>query len=173
MPSVEETLRELDRWYNETPGGGDRPTLLSKLAVLELCGWLEWRIDALIFATGTLVGLDEEWVNRNVVATNFGFGYTEHLRRMLCRIVGESAVVHAESTFEANNPGRLEQLRTALSALWRSRGVLAHTHVAGAGRQVTVYAPSWSINQHRIIARHVDLYEQNLGTAFSRSIALR
>ena len=38
MTQIEDTLKELDRWFNELPGASDRPKLLSKLATLELCG---------------------------------------------------------------------------------------------------------------------------------------
>lgn len=173
MPDIQDTLRELDRWYNELPGGSDRPTLLSKLAILELCGWLEVRFDLLVHAASSLVGLTRDWVEVEIVERNFGFQYSDHLRKMLCRLVGESAVQLIEFTFECNHPGKLEQMKAILGMLWKNRGLLAHTHSAApVVQQVTINAPSWTINQQRILARSIDLYEESLRKAFSRTIAI-
>jgi hypothetical protein len=172
MPSVEETLRELDGWYNELPGGTERPTYLSKLALLELCGWLEWRFDDLVHTASAAVGVDKDWVEKEVVQATHGFTYNDHLRKMLCRVVGEFALQHVETLFETDNPGKLEQLKGALTILKNSRGVLAHTHSASpVARQQVVNAPSWSINQQRILAKSIDLYESCLSKAFTRTIA--
>jgi hypothetical protein len=92
---------------------------------------------------------------------------------MLCRLVGESAMLHAESTFEADNPGKLEQFRGALTTLWKSRGVLAHTH-SGAlvNKQEKINAPSWSVNQHRVLSKMIDQFETSLQKSFTCSIAV-
>lgn len=107
MADIDDTLRELDRWYNELPGGSNRPILLSKLATLELCGWLEFRFDSLVHVASARVGLTREWVEAEVVSSTHGFQYSDHLRKMLCRVVGESAVLHVEDIFETEHPGSL------------------------------------------------------------------
>ena len=38
---VAATLQTIDVWFKEPATSNDRPILLSKLAILELCGWLE------------------------------------------------------------------------------------------------------------------------------------
>jgi|MudIll2142460700_1097286.scaffolds.fasta_scaffold406414_1 hypothetical protein len=173
MAEIEDTLKELDRWYNELPGGTDRPKLLAKLAILELCGWLEYRLDSLIFVVGDTVGIERAWVEGNVVKENHGFTYQDHLRRMLAKLVGESAMVHLEQTIEQFNPGMLEQLKGALTTLWKSRGVLAHTH-SGAlvVKQQSFNAPSWAINQQRILSKMIGQFEASLAVAFRRTIAV-
>jgi hypothetical protein len=170
VADIQDTLRELDSWFNELPGGTDRPRMLSKLAMLELCGWLEHRLDALVHRAGATVGLEEAWVQQNVVQANFGFTYQDHLRRMLCRLVGEFAVNHLELTFEASHPGVLDQLKGALTTLWTSRGILAHTHSAVA-RQQTINAPSWAISQQRVVAKMIGQMEACITGAFDRTIA--
>jgi hypothetical protein len=172
MTDIVDTLRELDCWYNELPGGSTRPTLLSKLAILELCGWLEVRFDLLVHAASSRVGLTREWVENEVVSRTYGFQYSDHLRKMLCRLVGESAVLYVELTFEADHPGKLEQMKAVLGMLWRSRGLLAHTHFAApVVQQTTINAPSWTIDQQRMLAKSIDLYEASLLKAFSRTIS--
>lgn len=172
MAEIEDTLRELDRWYNELPGGTDRPRFLAKLAVLELCGWLEHRLDEMVRAAGAEVGLDRAWIDGNVIQGNHGFTYQDHLRRMLVKMIGEFAVSHLEQTFEHAAPGTLDQLKGALTTLWKSRGFLAHTHLAApVQQQQVVNAPSWSINQQRVLGKMLDQYEGTLAVAFRRTIA--
>ncbi|MBI1398236.1 MAG: hypothetical protein GC151_19860 [Betaproteobacteria bacterium] len=172
MAQIEDSLKELDRWYGELPGGTDRPKFLAKLATLELCGWLEHRLDSMVQAAGTLAGLDPEWVVSNVLKDNHGFTYQDHLRKMLSKVVGESGIAHLEFTFEQSSPGKLEQLKGALTTLWKSRGLLAHTHTgAPVVQQQTVNAPSWTINQQRIIGKMLDQLEASVVVAFARTIA--
>lgn len=172
MTQIEDILRDLDRWYNELPGASDRPKLLAKLAILELCGWIEHRIDAIVYAAGTEVGLEQQWIETGVIVSNHGFTYHEHLRRMLGKLIGEFALVHLEEVLEQTSPGTLEQLKGALTTLWKSRGLLAHTHSAAlVVQQQQLNAPSWSINQHRVIAKMLDQFENCLTIAFRRSIA--
>lgn len=172
MAQIEDTLRELDRWYNELPGGTDRPRMLSKLATLELCGWIEDRLDAVVQTVGNKVGLDAAWVEQNVVKDNHGFTYNGHLRKMLVKLVGEFAVDHLEATMEKASPGVLEQLKGALTTLWNSRGVLAHTHSAAPlVKQKSMNAPSWAINQQRVVAKMISQLEGSVATAFARTIA--
>jgi hypothetical protein len=172
MTQIDETLRELDRWYNELPGGTERPKLISKLALLELCGWIEFRLDSLVHSAGNRVGLPEDWIDDFVVMRNHGFAYGDHLRKMLCRLFGESAMQHIETTFEIDHPGLLEKFKGDLTSLWKSRGVWAHTHSAApVAQQKSIDAPSWTINQHRILSKTIDQFEVSLRKACARSIA--
>ena len=38
-----------------------------------------------------------DWVEKEVVKLTYGFSYKDHLRKMLCRVVGEAAILHVES----------------------------------------------------------------------------
>ena len=119
-----------------------------------------------------MAGLNSDWVANNVLKDNHGFTYQDHLRKMLAKVVGESGIAHLELTFEQSSPGKLEQLKGALTALWKSRGLLAHTH-SGAPivRQQTVNAPSWAIIQQRVIGKTLDQLEASVAVAFTRTIA--
>jgi hypothetical protein len=170
--AIENNLKELDRWYNEILGESERPKFLSKLATLELCGWLENRMDSIVYKVGELVGLEDTWIRKNVIDSVNGFDYEKHLRKMLSKIVGESGVVHLEACFEQSCPGKLDELKGAVSALWTTRCSLAHTHVgASSGKQEQVNAPSWSSNQQRVLGKILDQFEDAIPRAFTRSIS--
>lgn len=162
-------LRVLDAWYNEPTQGSERPKLISKLAALELCGWLEGELDRLVIVaeTGRLNHLD--WVKTNILKWNAGFTYTEHLRPMLCKLVGEIFVRRIEQQMEATYPGDLDRLRTSLRSLWKLRCNFAHADVAAnVAAQQTFDAPSWFLNQHRLIKKLLAHYEASMVVALQQ-----
>ena len=163
MPqTIDETLRSLDRWFNEPSEGGDRPKLLSKLALLELCGWLEGSFDALILSVNDLSLKDAAWTT-TMSAKVSGFDYEKHFRGMLVTLVGEVTARKVERAMEDSNPGDLDRLRQQLGALWKKRCNIAHSDmVANIASQTTFDAPSWAINQHRVIAKLLEKYKVTL-----------
>lgn len=160
---VDATLKQLNSWFNEPSQGGDRPKLLSKLATLELCGWLEGEFDRLaLVAERGLLG-DPEWVKNQVISRTSGFQYDSHWRGMLSRLVGEVFVRRIEAHMNTHWPGDLDRLKTMLGSLWKVRCDFAHADlVAHIASQQTFQAPSWSMNQHRIIKKLLSQYEQSM-----------
>lgn len=154
-------LRQLDVWYGEPTQGGDRPKLLAKLALLELCGWIEGEMDRLV-SVAQLGRLDDpDWVKANVIDRTNGFTYGDHFRPMLAKIVGEIFTRRIEARMEDQLPGELDRLRSMLGVLWKQRCGFAHADVAAnVAAQQTFSAPSWSLNQHRLISRLIQQYEQ-------------
>lgn len=160
---VAATLKQLDVWFNEPSQGGDRTKLLSKLATLELCGWLEGEFDRLILLAEQNTLADPAWVKANVIDHTSGFLYESHWRKMLCRVVGEIFTRRVEKHMHENHPGDLDQLKQMLKNLWDTRCKYAHEHmIAHIALQQTFQAPSWSINQHRLLKKHLALYETSM-----------
>jgi len=142
-------LSEIDIWYKEAHADLNRPELLSKLAVLEMCGWIEEEFDLVIRDVDALSLRDSEWVNDNIISKNSGFTYDTHLRQMLVKLIGEFLVKRIEAALEVSHPGDLAQLRNLLLQLWRMRCALAHTALAAAPhRQYTLNAPSITMMQY-------------------------
>ena len=165
---IEATLKLLDTWYNEPSAGSERPKLLSKMAVLELCGWLEGEFDRLVLAAAGTRLNDTVWVTDNVVKRTSGFAYSEHWRPMLAAVVGEIYVRRVEARLEAASPGDLDRLRAALGALWKIRCSFAHADLAAnVASQQSFDAPSWSINQHRVLKKLLTRYEQEMLAALA------
>lgn len=149
---VETTLRQLDAWYREASDGAQRPKLLSKLALLELCGWLEGEFDRLILRAQAGRLDDELWVQKKILDRTNGFDYDDHFRPMLCRLVGEVFARKVEARMDAQNPGELLRLKGLLGDLWKKRCAFAHADVtANVASQQTFDAPSWTSNQFRIL----------------------
>lgn len=154
MATIEDILDELDRWYQEPSSGGERPKLLSKFAVMELCGWIENEFDRLIREIDGVCLNDSAWVEREVIARTYGFNYGDHLRPMLARVVGEVLARRAEANMELQNPGDLDRLRGILSELWKQRCRFAHSDIpSNVAMQQTFNAPSWAKNQYRLIKK--------------------
>lgn len=157
---VDATLQQIDSWYNETNDGSDRPKLLSKLAILELCGWLEEEFDRIVLVAQTGRLNDADWVKKNIILKTSGFRYDDHLRQMLAKLFGEVLVRRIEKTMEAQFPGEIESLSAILGTLWKLRCDLAHKDLsASVAAQQTFHAPSWTQRQFRDVAKIVSHFE--------------
>lgn len=161
--TIEDVLKELDAWYNELPGGTERPKLLSKLATLELCGWLEERIDVLASAAASRAGVAAAAALLQQIRRTYGFSYSEHMRPLLVAIGGEMLATRAEAAVDKKYPGDMDRLRTTLGQLWQTRKMLAHASFVGTTtQQITLNAPSWSINQQRVLGKLIGKLEQEV-----------
>lgn len=157
---IETTLAQLDGWYNGPPQGIDYPKLLSKLAILELCGWIEGEFDRLILAVEKGRLSDLGWVKQNVILRMFGFRYEKHWRKMLTQLVGEVFARRVESEMQFQFPGDLERLKSSLDELWKIRCSFAHADLAAnIATQQQFHAPSWSIGKHLVIKKLLNQYE--------------
>jgi hypothetical protein len=154
------TLVELDAWYNVVGLSIDRTNLLSKLATIELCGWLEGEFDRLIRIVGNGRVNDAQWIEEKVIKNTFGFQYEKHWRSMLCKVIGEVFAQRVEAAMEAAHPGDLEQLRSLLNQLSMDRNRFAHADLtANQAAMVTFNAPSLSINHHATLRAILGRYE--------------
>lgn len=160
---IETTLRAIDAWYNEPHGDNNRPSYLSKFATLELCGWLETRIDEMMEKVGEQYGLEVTWVKSNVTKRISGFTYPDHIRKMLVSIVGEVGLRKVESALEGEFPGALQFLTSELAILTKARNHFAHTDSAvPLPQQVSLDGPSVSINRYQVLAPAIDKFQAKL-----------
>lgn len=157
---VAATLQELDAWFKEPATSNDRTKLLSKLAILELCGWLEVEFDRLIRLVEVGRLNDSDWVEKSVIDTTNGFSYNKHWRPMLCKVVGEIFARRVEQAMEAAHPTELDQLKSLLGQLWKDRCSFAHADMStNVAAQQTFNAPSWTISQHTKLKEILSRYE--------------
>lgn len=158
--SVENTLQQIDVWFGEPSEGQDRAKLLSKLALLELCGWIELEIDRIVLSIQTACRIPVDQTTKDLLQRNYSFTYPQHIRPMLERLVGIWIVRQAEDRIEERSPGELERLKGVLGDLAKRRNVFAHTHVSHVAiRQLTYLAPSWTRRQFQTVNNGLQLLE--------------
>lgn len=157
---VSATITIIENWFNEPTGDKDRPVLLSKLAIIELCGWIEGWMDDVVKSIDSASLKDIDWTRKNVIENTHGFHYEKHFRPMLCTILGEHKVREIERKYEAKHPGNLEGIKSSLGMLWTTRCKLAHADlVAHKAAQIKIDAPSWTKNQFRVLSKRLDEYK--------------
>ena len=91
--TIVDTLTLLDSWYKEPNNSIERTNLLSKFALLELCGWIEGYFDNVILEIDGQFLNKNEWVQKNVINPTNGFRYEKDVRSMISRLVGEIFVL--------------------------------------------------------------------------------
>lgn len=116
---------------------------MSKLAVLELCGWLEESMDDIVLRCSMRElkkSVNRKYVQEQIVDRTHGFDYNKHFRKMLIQLVG---IVNVEKIERRVNVNVSSQFRATLGSLIRPRNSQAHTHVGGGTRIIN--APSVSL----------------------------
>jgi hypothetical protein len=126
---IQKELEKLDRLYNPV---SDDAHYYSKLALLELCWWLEFVMDELL----------KDWVARNlkekknidkmteIIDKTHWFTYAKHFRKALVSLVWYSRLEKVEGRMW----GDIATLEALLNALQTKRNDLAHTHTAKTSR---------------------------------------
>lgn len=154
---VASTLTSIENWYQDVAGDTAKSTLLSKLAIMEFCGWLEEWMDQLIRDIDEACLKDSKWIQKSVIDNTHGFHYEKHLRGMLCSVLGEVRMRQIEKDYESKHPGDLEAVQAALGHLWVTRCKLAHSDLAAhKAAQVSLNAPSWTKNQFKVLSKRLD-----------------
>lgn len=116
---------------------------VSKLAIIELCGWIEVTMDeiALSLMRAQRVGIDNTtFIKKNVIKRNYGFSYDFNFKRMLASCVGMKFIDLIEDKCDA---AKFLRMNTALEYLVTSRNAAAHTYIKGT--TATLDAPSLTI----------------------------
>jgi hypothetical protein len=129
---ITNSLDELEKLYNEATSK-KKAIYYSKLATLELCGWVEDTIDNIVImhANRNLKNKDNKnYAKKQIVNRTYGFQYEKHIRPMLISILGLITLERVEDKFEKN--GKITLLKNLLSNLKGSRDKAAHTHLKGS-----------------------------------------
>jgi hypothetical protein len=134
----------------------------SKLAILELCGWIEISMDEIILAhCGRHVteAINIKFVEDDVVKRTYGFDYKRNFRKMLINLIG---IVSCEE-LEAQVPVAVHTKFVAqLLSLKTVRDSLAHTYVKGSVATMNIDAPSVTMARFNDIYGGLKAFEQGL-----------
>jgi hypothetical protein len=120
------------------------PMIYAKLAIIELCGWIEISIDEIIEKHR------DSYLNSNThitkitknIENNYGFHSTKHLKKLLADLVGYHGIEELEAMC---NQSKIQNLYRELNELTTIRNSLAHTYIKGQTNQID--APSKTISR--------------------------
>jgi hypothetical protein len=133
------TLNWLDQLYNDPTADDQKTSSYSKLALIELCGWIEETMDDIVLrcATRCLQSPANQKFIDKTIGNTYSFEY-EAFRKMLMMVIGLATLEKIEEELETT--GKISALKGDLGNLKRSRNQAAHTHTKGT---LTTYdAPS-------------------------------
>ena len=153
---IERTLKGLQHRYRFAKTKKE-PLWLSKLAIIELCGWIEVSIDDLVLRLADKTVVQSSHLNHikdNIIDKNYGFHYKNHFRNMITCSVGFEGLEVIESVV---NPISKAHLESELGTLSITRNNLAHTYIKGVAGAID--APSVSIARFNRIFPALKDYE--------------
>jgi len=155
---IENNLQFLDRNYKSAPTARDA-SYCSKMAILELCGWMETSMDDTILRAS--VRLLRNSQNRKFIEDkvkyNYGFEYKRHYKAMIVSLIGISGYEKIENRL---NAAIVLNFKSELAVLKKRRNSLAHTYTRG----VTIHydAPSVTIARFQHVASGLKAFDAEL-----------
>lgn len=144
---IENNLKQLDKLYL-TAMTPKHKLYYSKLAMLELCGWIEESMDDIVQKCANRLLKNQASKNHianQIVKQNYGFEYKKHFLKMLSYVIGYVNVEKLEIKLDPLKKARLE---SALGSLKGVRDREAHTHLKGVTRLVDSPSVTISLFNH-------------------------
>jgi hypothetical protein len=157
---IKSTLEELDKLYNQA-SSQKKAIYFSKLALMELCGWIEESLDDIVIrhANRNLKESNNKtYCKDSIVKPNYGFEYKKNIRPMLISLIGLIELEKLETELEKS--AQLTLLKGYLGNIKDSRNSAAHTHLKGVTRRYN--APSRTIGDFNRISLIIDKIDSEL-----------
>jgi hypothetical protein len=132
-------LRRMERLYNSSLSV-QNSLYYSKLAVIELCGWIEMSMDDIVLRLASKKLKDSKnrkYIEKDVVKRTHGFDYERHFLHMIEAVIGWHGIEKMNSQLDV---ALISPLTGALSALSAARNQLAHQYIKGT--TLAIDAPS-------------------------------
>jgi hypothetical protein len=132
-------LRKIERLYISTTSV-QNGLFYSKLAVIELCGWIEMSMDDIVLRLAAKRLRDPKhikYIEKDIVKRTYGFDYERHFLPMIEAIVGCKGIEEMNSRLDNS---LIPPFIGALSALKTARDRLAHQYIKGT--TLVIDAPS-------------------------------
>jgi hypothetical protein len=144
--SILKNLSIISKLYNKTSNPKE-VLFYSKLAILELCGWIEESMDNIVenCANRKLRNNDNlKFLEKEIIKRVHSFDYHNNFRKMLMQVIGLIRLEIIESKVDQT---KLELMKVSLNALKEQRDPVAHTHIKG----ITLRIDAPSITKQRIV----------------------
>jgi len=151
---ISQNLNKIERLFNEAKNP-QSSRFYSKLAILELGGWIEMSMDDLIKRLAKRKLRQPATIKRveEIIESNFGFGYKKNFKnKMLLQIVG---LVGVEKFDRKVNGIKIQKLMSSLDALKKHRDQEAHEYTKALAKPID--APS--VTKGRLVIIYEGLIE--------------
>lgn len=143
IDKIEKTLEWLEKCYDNSKNTEiEESKIYSKIAILELSGWVEESMDGIILdlADKKLDSSNAKKRLEKIISNINGFTYEKHFLEMLRKSIGVINEEAVEKKIRDMPDGKLIKLKNALDRLYNERNTLAHTF--SQGKQEYVDSPS-------------------------------
>jgi hypothetical protein len=153
---IQQTLEELKNLYNSASENEVENSKIlifySKLAILELCGWIEETQDEIVMNyVQTKLQRDNTITEfkKDIVGKIYGFHYSnQYFRKMLIHTIGIVGLEKLEAQLEEDE-GSLSRIKSILGTINTQRNEAAHKHLTETTPRYS--APSVTCNNFLII----------------------
>lgn len=149
---IENRLKELNRLYSSAMSSSEDnelPLLYSKIAIIELGGWIEESRDELRDQLLKIITHQnpEDCCKKIYPKHVSGFDYMDHFRKAIFeRLIG----LHGASELEAQLDEEINLVfKSSMGTLWYQRNICAHRTIKGT--QVSIQSPSSTMKQFKNI----------------------
>jgi len=144
---IQNNLVQINNSYNKSKRRR-QALYFSKLAILELCGWIEESMDDIIDTLAKCLNkpANLKFVKEEVIEHTYGFEYHRYFRPMLIQVIGVINVERLEADLDQT---KFDMMKSALTSLKKSRNELAHTHVKDTTARID--APTITQNRFQMV----------------------
>ena len=149
---IYKTLKLLSRRFDRVQNTHTRYTTtelesICKMAILELGGWIECTLDAILkdYVYRKIVDPVEVNCIEREIDRVFGFSYERNFKPLMERIIGVERFHKIKCKLRAK--GKWDPFVSELNVCWHVRGIAAHTNFNGVARSFD--APSVTISRFR------------------------
>jgi hypothetical protein len=157
--SVESTLQDLKCRADQSGEDQQLFQYFHKLALIELCGWIEVAQDQMVneCATHLHVSNDPNSFLSDKIKKNHGFTYEGHFRGLLSLVVGLGIIEKIERDIDQSV---FVQFKSTLNDLKTKRNGLAHTYLGAT--QATTDSPTVCLAHHKIVCDGLNALREKL-----------
>lgn len=156
---IANTLNRLEREFTSC-SDIQMPVLYSKLAVLELCGWIELSVDTILYEYVDNKILDSDCKKgiKTIIKKNHGFHYDNNLFPLFCSVLG---INNFENVIDALPSVNFQNLKAITDAYTIERNKAAHTDTP-LGTTRTYKAPSQVLTDFNLIKPAIQIIETEI-----------
>jgi len=156
---IQNNLIQIENLYTKSTST-QHAMFYSKLAVLELCGWIEESMDEILRSLARRHLKDPsnlQLVENSIIRRTYGFEYNKHFRSMLMQVLG---IISLERLEHKLDPVKFQLMESTLETLKACRDIQAHTHLRGSTRRLD--APSVTKSRFIVVYEGLKDVQDNL-----------